>query len=213
MKPLLVALSDQQHRPESTDKLVELCALAQPGSLLIVLRDRESSAEKRLRMGRRLRAASRKNGQLFAVSDRVDLALLLEADGVHLPADGMTPLQAQTLLDQAGRPTSWISRSSHDLQSLQPEDLRCLSALFVSPFAAARKGRAALGRSEFRNFVDQWSRRAPHLAFYGLGGVDASNAADCLQAGGHGVVVMGAAHDVERARALLEALGVSATQG
>ncbi|MED4604274.1 thiamine phosphate synthase, partial [Paenibacillus validus] len=53
------------------------------GVTIVQLREKNAQLRQTLEEGRALRALCREDGVPFLVNDRADLALLLEADGVH----------------------------------------------------------------------------------------------------------------------------------
>ena len=59
------------------------------GAPSLQLRNKGESARELLALGRDLRALTREAGALLFVNDRLDVALALEADGVHLGPDDM----------------------------------------------------------------------------------------------------------------------------
>jgi len=199
----LVALTDLERFPDPTAALSRLCALAQPGSVAIVLRDKDAGYQTRLALGQNLRRITREAGQQLLVADRVDLALELEADGVHLPADGLLPSEASRLF-----PGALLSRAHHDALELSESELARLDILLISPAFAERKGRPALGARglEARSRLLRGAARARLLA---LGGVDAGNVAQALAAGADGVAAIGAAQEPVQQDALVAALGIA----
>ena len=86
MTPRLVAITDRHAASGEVtlERFGELGHLARPGSVVFQLRDLELGARERLAFGRALLNKARETGQLFVVNDRIDLAVLLGADGVHL---------------------------------------------------------------------------------------------------------------------------------
>jgi len=73
------------------------------GADVIQLREKEMSKRDRLALGFELRRLTRNYGVLFIVNDDVDLALILEADGVHLgqediPIDHARPLMKDRII-------------------------------------------------------------------------------------------------------------------
>jgi thiamine-phosphate pyrophosphorylase len=182
-------------------RVEEICGNAQPGSVVVQLRDRQLGDRERLRLGERLRRVSAQYQQGFVVSDRLDLAVLLGADGVALPEGGIEAQDARALLWRKSMAEPWISCAWHDVD--RPPD-PAATACVLSPIAEARKGHAALGFTALARFRE---RLPSHQRLFALGGIDASNAAACLAAGAEGVAVMGAAFDGEML-SLLQALDI-----
>lgn len=200
----LFALTESEAFPDWLSAAQSLCSKAQSGSVAVVLRDREQSVKKRLAWGQELRRITRDTGQLLFVSDRVDLALALSADGVHLPAQGFSPSACRKIW------AGLISRSGHHLNLLAQEDWQTLQALLVSPVCAPRKGRPSLGLSGLSMTIAEVHNIAPGLPIFALGGVTAESCPACLTAGAQGVAAIGSVWDPRARRALLSALGILA---
>src|SRR4051794_36602583 len=81
--PALMVISDSGvARGEVLDERLErVLALARPESVVVQLRDLELGTRERMALGERLVTLCRRHGQRFVVNDRVDLAVLLGADG------------------------------------------------------------------------------------------------------------------------------------
>jgi thiamine-phosphate pyrophosphorylase len=133
-------------------------------------------------------------GVTFVVNDDVEAALVLGADGVHLGqgdagaararAEGLLLGRSVTALDQVagldadylGAGPVWATPSKHDADP-----------------AIGLDGLAAIAR-------------AATVPVVAIGGVDASNAGDCIRAGAAGVAAIRAATDPALRRAVDEAL-------
>jgi len=196
----LIAITDTTRADPDTlvGRFARLCAAAQPGSVMLQLRDPGLPVRERQALGERLVALAHASEQLFCVNDRLDLALLLDADGVHLGEHSVEPADARRLVDSG----MWISRARHGAAEAEA---RGADAIVLSPVMAARKGNPPLGA----HGLEQARRFAggPPPLLYALGGVDAGNAAECLRAGADGVAAVGAAL-ADDPLPLLEALGI-----
>jgi thiamine-phosphate pyrophosphorylase len=145
--------------------------------------------------GRATRSLCARFGVPFVVNDDVEAALMLGADGVHLGRD-----------DEGGE-----TAKEHGL-------LLGLSA------ATLEEARAAEGRADYIGAGPVWDTPSkpdadPAIGLEGLrelcdavstpvvaiGGVDASNAADCIRAGAAGVAVIRAARDAAALRRAIDA--------
>jgi thiamine-phosphate pyrophosphorylase len=200
----LIVITDHQRWSAThiEQRIGEICRTAQANTVVIQLRDRELSDVERLRLGARLRELTTQHQQRFVVSERVDLAVLLSADGVALPEGGLPGHDAKSLLKDKGMATPWISCAWHDVQRLpDPEATVCV----LSPIAETRKGRTALGIEQLKRFRQQLPAEQ---RLFALGGITADNAAAVLAAGAQGLAVMGAAFDSEPMR-LLQAVGIA----
>jgi thiamine-phosphate pyrophosphorylase len=206
--PRLIAITDLSVAPERelVRRLKRLAKLAEPGSVALLLRDHAASGFQRLRFGEALREGAWREQQQLWVADRLDLALLLGADVLHLGEGSVSARVARTMLGPANRIR--ISRAWHTPTLSNEQELECVDALLLSPLLAPRKGRLALGVGALGVLGEQL--RARHTAspqVYALGGVTSDNAASCLAAGATGVAAIGAAL-AEDPVALLSALGI-----
>lgn len=200
LRPRLVLLTNlaREGLEPVIASFARLCERATAGSILVILRDPELSVRERLAAGTVLRQVTRASGQYLSVRDRLDLALVLHADGLHLSE--ASPPAARFRPKVPSR--FWISRAVHDLELPAPEDV---DAVLLSPVCAPRKNRSPIG---LLGLADYTSRNATtHVT--ALGGIDASSAGHCLASGASSVAVMGAALAEEPA-ALLSALGILA---
>jgi thiamine-phosphate pyrophosphorylase len=208
--PRLVVITDTSVSavPELIVRVERVLASAAPRTVMVQLRDKELEARDRLELGKRLVAVCRRLNQWFVVNDRLDLALLLEADGVHLGEGSVAPADARTMLPDR----AWVSIACHEPEAVGRPDA---DAVLLSPVVAGRKGREALGfeglRSARRKLVSSVAGTAP--ALYALGGIDAGSARECLAAGADGVAVIGAVLDGRDPRPLLDALRISSLSG
>lgn len=191
--PRLIAITDSSLLPPTLllERLQRLARAARPGTVALLLRDHSLCARARLTLGHQLGEVARESGQALWVADRLDLALLLEADGVHLGEGSVSPALARSLVGQGPR----ISRAWHAASlagAPAAEELADVDALLVSPVFEARKGRAALGLARLGVLGEQLRARNWACQTYALGGVTAENAAACRVTGAAGVAAIGA---------------------
>jgi thiamine-phosphate pyrophosphorylase len=207
LSPRLVALTERSlaSGPETLARFEHVARAARPWSVLFQLRDRELCALERLAFGRELAALCTRSSQWFQVNDRLDLAVLLGAHGVHLGEASVAASDARRVLG----PDAFISRACHDERApLDP----AVDAWVLSPVVAARKGKAALGLDAVRRLrvrCDAAPERPSAPRVWALGGVTASVARACLEHGAHGVVVMGAVLAGNELDALVSELGIA----
>src|SRR5436190_13027855 len=75
------------------DILTVASAAIDGGATVIQLRDKKASTRLLVEQGLALRKLTRERGVLLIVNDRVDVALAVDADGVHVGQDDDMPLQ------------------------------------------------------------------------------------------------------------------------
>ncbi|MGH9320758.1 MAG: thiamine phosphate synthase, partial [Vicinamibacteria bacterium] len=86
--------------------------LARAGCRLVQLRAKELSAREFLSWAETAREASSESGIRLVINDRVDVALLVGADGVHLGQDDISPESARKILG----PGAIVGLSTHSLE-------------------------------------------------------------------------------------------------
>lgn len=86
------------------------------GARVLQVRIKPAGARAVLAAARMARRVTRDAGAMLVVNDRLDLALAVEADGVHLGQDDLSIADARVVL--AGRPLA-IGVSTHDLAQVR----------------------------------------------------------------------------------------------
>jgi thiamine-phosphate pyrophosphorylase len=147
--------------------------------------------------GRATRSLCARHGVPFIVNDDVEAALMLGADGVHLGRDddGAEAAKEHGLM---------LGLSATSLEEARSADGRAdyIGAGPVWPTPSKPDADAPIGIDGLQQICATVS--TPVVA---IGGVDASNAADCIRAGAAGVAVIRAARDAAAlVRAIDEAL-------
>jgi thiamine-phosphate pyrophosphorylase len=165
-------------------RLASIASLPQAGRLAyaVQLRDPELSGRELYALGTRLRQATRAVGAALVVNDRLDLAVALRADAVHLGRRSISVADARALLPLG----TWISTSCHDVADVgraarEGADAALLAPIFPSPGKAAPLGLDALREAR---------AAAPNLQLIALGGVDTVNAGACFEAGADAVAAI-----------------------
>jgi len=132
-----------------------------------------------------LRRRCREAGCLFIVNDRVDLALAVEADGVHVGQDDLPAREARRLL----RPGMILGVSTHDeSQARRARDDGADYVAVGSMFPTGSKtGFRLVGPDLLRRVRPEI--RVPLVA---IGGITVDNVAEVIRAGADAVAVISA---------------------
>lgn len=198
--PRLVLVTDR-HATAGRDLADVVAAALDAGLPAVQLRDKELPARALLAVAERLRALTARTGALLLVNDRVDVAVAVGADGVHLGGGSMPPDVVRRLLP----PGAMLGVSTHAPAEVAATtaDFAFFGPLFMTPSKAAYgppQGVAALREAVAHATV-------PVLA---IGGVTAACVAELRAGGAAGVAVVRAilaADDPARAtRELLHTL-------
>ncbi|MCX5943013.1 MAG: thiamine phosphate synthase [Cyanobacteria bacterium] len=155
--------------------------------------------QQRLADARALRQLCARHGALFLVNDRLDLALAVDADGVHLGQDDLPPAIARRLLG----PDRLIGRSTNRLDQLHQAVADGCDYVGVGPVNATptKPGRDPVGL----DYVRQAAAASP-IPFFAIGGIDASTLDGALAAGASRVAVVRAIIQADDAGAASAAL-------
>lgn len=141
----------------------------------------------------------------IVINDRADVALASGADGVHRPGGGLPLGTLRRLMEYR-----LVGVSCHDTDGVvaaveDGADYVTLSPIFETESKPGYGPALGLARLER-------ACRAVERPLYALAGVTPDRARDCIEAGAHGVAVMGgimrAEDPYESAIAYLEALGL-----
>ncbi|PSN11160.1 thiamine phosphate synthase [filamentous cyanobacterium CCP5] len=171
------------------DNLLTIVEQALQGGISIVQhRDKDADDCQRLPLAEKLKALCHRYGALFLVNDRVDIALAVDADGVHLGQQDMPIATARRLLGShriIGRSTTNPDEMARAIE--EGADYIGVGPVYATP---TKPDRPAAGLDYVRYAAD----KSP-LPFYAIGGINADNLHQVLDAGAQGVAVVRAIID------------------
>jgi thiamine-phosphate pyrophosphorylase len=155
------------------------------GCRMVQLREKTLASGRLLPLAERLRERCRQAGVTFIVNDRLDLALAVDADGVHLGQDDLPPRAARPLL----RRHMALGLSTHSVaqaREAQANGADCVAVGAMFP-TATKPDFELVGLELVRNV-------RPHVAvpLVGIGGITPGNVAEVIRAGADGVAVISA---------------------
>ncbi len=177
----LCVITDEHRDP------VELAGLAlEGGAGMIQLRRKNAAGRDLFEWAVRIQERCHRHGALFIVNDRLDIAMAMHADGVHLGQEDLPASAARALLG----PDILIGVSACDVREaeaarLDGADYIGLGHIFPTiskekPFPPVGTGCIA----EVRN--------ATGLPIVAIGGINAGNTAEVIRAGASGIAVISA---------------------
>src|SRR6185295_18200532 len=155
------------------------------GATLIQLRDKYGSTR------RMIEAALACTGVPLVINDRVDVAMVAGADGVHVGQDDMRVEDARRLLG----PTAIIGLSIKTVALANAAPIDQLDYVGVGGvYATTSKDNpdAPIGVAGLGAIVAAFRARKRELPICGIAGIDATNAAPVVGAGADGVAVISA---------------------
>ncbi len=166
------------------EQVVKLC---QGGATLIQLREKELSSVDFYRQALEAFAETRNRGARLIVNDRVDIALALGVDGVHLGRNDLPPVAARRLLGE----DAVIGYSTHTVEQAVEGSKLPVDYLAIGPiFSTSSKTDAeqVVGLDGLRK-VRAAVRNTQLVA---IGGISHENASLVLEAGADAVAVLSA---------------------
>jgi len=164
--------------------LAAIVAEAAAGGLgAVQLREKDLPAAALLALAQELRHVAPETPLLL--NDRVDVALAVGADGVHLPAEGLPIALARRLLG----PDAVVGRAVHAVAEAERAEAEGADYVMLGTIFAtvSKPGRAPGGLDLVRA-----AARAVRIPVIAIGGIDERNVAATIGAGAYGVAVMSA---------------------
>jgi len=190
--------------PALRDPIATAQAVLQAGVRLLQLRDKTATTRELTRVGQELRMLTRQYGARLIVNDRLDVALAIEADGVHLGQDDLPVSLARRI---AGKHLL-IGVSAETVDEARQAEADGADYLGVGPmFATHTKpdAGAPVGPERLRAI-----KHAVRIPVFGIGGITLQNAPAVLAAGADGIctiaAIVGAPDPEAAARAFLQML-------
>jgi thiamine-phosphate pyrophosphorylase len=137
-----------------------------------------------------LRQLCHSYGALFIMNDRVDLALAVDADGVHLGQQDMPIAIAQLL-----GPQRLIGRSTTNSKEMQGAITDGADYIGVGPVyeTPTKVGKAATGVE----YVSYAAKNSP-IPWFAIGGIDPNNINEVIDAGAERVAVVRSLMEAEQ---------------
>ncbi len=174
------------------------------GATAIQLRAKEISTREMWETGLEIRKVCRAAGVLFIVNDRLDVALAVDADGLHVGQDDLPASEARRLLGP-DKVLGVSARSVEEALKAAEDGADYLGVGPVYPTGTKADAGAATGVEVVRDIC-----RLVDLPVVGIGGIGPGNAPEVIAAGADGVSVISAvvaAEDIaEAAWALVRAV-------
>jgi len=158
--------------------------LAAGGATLIQLREKHAPALAFYKSAVEAMSVAARLGVQIIINDRVDIALAVKADGVHLGQDDLPPSHARRLLGES----RIIGFSTHTLKQALAADLEPIDYLAIGPlFETATKENpdSVVGIALLREI-----RRVTSRPLVAIGGITLETARSVIEAGADSVAVI-----------------------
>ncbi|HWB99750.1 MAG TPA: thiamine phosphate synthase [Bryobacteraceae bacterium] len=163
-----------------------IAAAVRGGVSVVQLREKQAGTRQFVELGRKCLALLRALGIPLIINDRVDVALAVGADGVHIGQEDMEYAMARQLLG----PEAIIGLSVETPGQAEEPEARAVDYLGVGPiFSTPTKpdAAAAWGLERLREL-----RARSGQVLVAIGGIGTANAAQVIEAGADGLAVVSA---------------------
>ena len=192
-------------REQQGDLAEFLGEILDAGVDMVQLREKDAEVADLLSWGEVFREAAARNGALFILNDRPEVALALDADGVHLGQDDAPLDEARAILGT----DAILGLSTHtpdQWTGAPPEaDYLCAGPVWETP---TKPGRPAAGLDYVRYAAKSGERRP----WFAIGGINESNLQQVQEAGANRIVVVRAISEASEPRSAVASLVRSLTR-
>lgn len=166
------------------DEFLDAVASALRGGVdILQLREKNMPAKKILELGKKVKQLCSEYGAIFIVNDRVDIAAILEADGVHLGQDDLDVKSAREILGE----NKIVGISTHAPEQALKAVADGADYIGVGPVFATptKEGRIPVGLDYVK-----WASENINIPAFAIGGIDETNVNEVINAGAKRVAVV-----------------------
>ena len=182
--PLIYPITDT--RLSGLSHLAQVEKLIDGGAALIQLRDKFASPQVFFEDAKKAIAAAHNRNCKIIINDRADIALTLNADGVHLGQDDLPPAAARKILGAK----AIIGFSTHNLAQIAAAKNMPLDYIAVGPIFPTITKENADEIVGLEN-LQKWRRTISAIPLVAIGGINRQNFRAVLQAGADSIAVIG----------------------
>jgi len=146
------------------------------GARIIQYRDKESSQSEKLCIARTLRRITKQSGTLFIVNDNIDIALISEADGVHLGQDDISIKDAREIVPK----NFIIGKSTHSLEQAMKAENEGADYIGVGPIfkTPTKEDYIPIGIETVKEVI-----KCAKIPFVCIGGLNMNNIQELINLG------------------------------
>ena len=181
--PRVHLITDRRLAPDLPARVAAALRGLPPRTAAVHLREKDLGGRELLALALAVGKACAEARQLFLLNDRLDVAILVGADGVHLPSSGVPVADARRLLG----PAKLVGRSCHaraEVEAARADgaDYATFSPIYDTP--SKRAYGAPVGVEALREAA------GAGLPLVALGGITAENAPEARAAGAGAVAAI-----------------------
>lgn len=188
-KKLYLVTNSDRFKNE-TEFLNAVASALKGGVDILQLREKTMSAQKIIELGKKIKLLCAEYNTTFIVNDRVDIAYVLEADGVHLGQDDMDVASARKILGS----NAIIGVSTHAPEQAKKAVADGADYIGVGPvFTTPTKPTTKSVGLEYVN----WVSKNIQLPYFAIGGINLENVDEVVKNGAKRIAVVRAIINAE----------------
>ncbi len=178
--PRLYAITDSKRYP---DMLQRLEKALKKGIRMVQLREKELSGLEYYQLAKRVRELTQDYDAMLFINDRVDIALAVNADGVHLPEKGLPPSVVKRIA-----PELLVGYSAHSLEQALCAQEEGADFITLSPIFKTQSHPEVepIGLGLLKEVSQRLS-----IPVYALGGITWDRIKLCYKNGAYGIAGIG----------------------
>ncbi|RLJ70399.1 thiamine-phosphate pyrophosphorylase [Hydrogenivirga caldilitoris] len=175
--PRLYAITDRRRYGANFLETVE--TLLKKGIKMIQLREKDLKGRELYELALKTREITKKYNSLLLINERFDIAVAVEADGVHLPEESFPPGIIKRLF-----PELLVGYSAHSLEGVKYAEEEGADFVTFGPIFKTQSHPEAkpLGTLKLKEVSEQ-----VNIPIYALGGVTWERIKQCYKNGAYGV--------------------------
>ncbi|MFK7777652.1 MAG: thiamine phosphate synthase [Gimesia sp.] len=154
------------------------------GVNIVQIREKKMTDRQLLEHGKRVREWTRAAGAILIMNDRPDLAVAIDADGVHVGQDELPVREVRQIVGS----NRMIGVSTHNIEQARQAVLDGADYLGVGPTFLTTTKSFADHEYTGLNFIQQVAAEIT-LPWFAIGGINADNLKEALQAGAQRIAV------------------------
>lgn len=173
---------------EGTSIPEQVEAVCRGGCRWVQLRAKDASREEFIRIGHAVKEICRRYGALFLINDRVDIAMELDADGVHLGKEDMNPLEARKLLGYS----KIIGGTCNTFDDVVERYRQQVDYIGLGPFrftSTKKRLSPILGLEGYRQIAEKCRETGIRLPIHAIGGIREDDIQPILATGITGIAL------------------------
>ncbi len=184
--PKIYLITDRKQTYKQRRLIDTVEELLESGIKMVQLREKDLSAAELYPLARDLRSLTHKHNARLLINDRIDVAVAVAADGVHLGGHSLPVKIARKILGT----NSLIGASTHSLAEAETAqndgaDFITCGPVFLTPSKAPYG--APIGPESLQKICNSCT-----IPVYALGGIKTDNTRKVLQGGAYGVAMISA---------------------